>query len=103
VALAAERLIAGMGVSVVPFSVQEAKLFSILPSISQTRKLLPELVSQKDESLQYRGTAVVMQVLLCGRGRSRRGYLKTTHQRNSSMAHKKFFKAIDGVYDILIQ
>jgi hypothetical protein len=60
-ALAAERLIASMGARVVPYSVQEAKLFNILPSISQTRTLLPALVSQKDGSLLYRGTAVVLQ------------------------------------------
>jgi hypothetical protein len=60
-ALAAERLISGMGARVVPYSTEESRLFTILPSVSQTRTLLPALVSQKDGSLLYRGTAVVLQ------------------------------------------
>jgi hypothetical protein len=60
-ALAAERLISGMGARVVSYSAEESRLFTILPSVSQTRTLLPALVSQKDGSLLYRGTAVVLQ------------------------------------------
>jgi hypothetical protein len=61
---AAERLLAGMGIRAMAFSPQEQRLFTVLPSISETRTLTPALVSAKDGSLLHRGTAAVYETPL---------------------------------------
>lgn len=60
---AAERLLGGMGVHVVRYAPQEQRLFTVLPSISETRTLAPALVSAKDGALLQRGTAAVCEPL----------------------------------------
>lgn len=61
--VAAERLLGGMGVLAVRYAPQEQRLFTVLPSISETRTLAPALVSAKDGALLLRGTAAVCEPL----------------------------------------
>ena len=59
--LAAERLLESAGARAVDYTPVDARLFNVLPSITETRTLVPALLSQKDGSLLYRGTAAVLQ------------------------------------------
>lgn len=59
---AAERLLDSAGVHAVVYSSTDAHLFNVLPSITETRTLVPALLSQKDGALLYRGTAAVIQI-----------------------------------------
>jgi len=59
-AATAERLLSGMGARAVPYSAADAGLFNVLPSITETRTLVPALVSLKDGALLYRGTAAAL-------------------------------------------
>jgi len=56
---AAEQVLAGSGIRAVTFSPEEARLFNILPSLTESRTLVPALLSAKDGALLYRGTAAV--------------------------------------------
>lgn len=58
---AAERLLESIGVRAVDYATADARLFNVLPSITETRTLVPALLSQKDGALLYRGTAAVLQ------------------------------------------
>ncbi|MDD3214109.1 MAG: hypothetical protein PHY64_10565 [Eubacteriales bacterium] len=58
---AAEKLLLGSGARAVSYTPEAEAMFNILPSLSQTRTLTPALVSQKDGTLLYRGTAAVLQ------------------------------------------
>jgi hypothetical protein len=57
---AAERLLGDIGARAVWYAPEQARLFNVLPSISETRTLTPALVSLKDGALLYRGTAAVL-------------------------------------------
>jgi len=57
----AERLLASAGVRAVPYASADARLFNILPSLTESRTLVPALLSAKDGALLYRGTAAVME------------------------------------------
>lgn len=58
---AAEKLLLGSGARAVPYSPETESMFNVLPSISRTRTVTPALISQKDGTLLYRGTAAVLQ------------------------------------------
>ena len=60
-AAAAEHLLASLGVRAAGYTPQDARLFTVLPSISETRTLSPALLATKDGALLRRGTAAVMQ------------------------------------------
>lgn len=60
-AAAAEHLLASMGVRAAGYTPQDTRLFTVLPSISETRTLSPALVSAKDGTLLRRGIAAVRQ------------------------------------------
>ena len=60
-AAAAEHLLASLGVRAAGYTPQDARLFTVLPSISVTRTLSPALLATKDGALLRRGTAAVMQ------------------------------------------
>ncbi len=57
---AGERLLTAMGISAVPYTPESAYHFTILPSLDETRTLMPALISQKDGQLLARGTAAVI-------------------------------------------
>jgi hypothetical protein len=57
---AASQLLSVLGIRSIPYTPDAATLYNILPSISETRTLAPTLVSLKDGSLLYRGTAAVL-------------------------------------------
>ena len=61
-ATAAHRLLEGLGLHPVSYSPEEARLFTVLPSLHLTRTITPALVSRKDGVLLYRGTAAVQDV-----------------------------------------
>lgn len=56
---AAARLLDGMGLIVIEYSDETRKLFSALPSKTETRTLSPAILSKQDRKLLRRGTAVV--------------------------------------------
>lgn len=56
---AAERMLSGLGIRAVAYSPQDQRLFTVLPSIQETRTLDPALVSLKDGALLHRGAAAV--------------------------------------------
>lgn len=56
----AERLLAALGVRAVAYGPEDGRLFNLLPSLTETSTLSPALVSLKDGSLLYRGTAAVL-------------------------------------------
>lgn len=58
---AARLLLAGRGVRAEAYNAEIAGNFTILPSLNKTRTLVPALVSQKDGSLLFRGTAAVQE------------------------------------------
>lgn len=58
----AQRLLEGLGLHPVFYSAQDARLFTILPSLNLTRTITPALISRKDGVLLYRGTAAVRDV-----------------------------------------
>lgn len=58
-AQAAESLLASLGVRALPYSQEEQRYFTVLPSISGTHTLAPALVSTRDGALLQRGTAAV--------------------------------------------
>ena len=60
---AAQRLLTGMGVRAVSFTPQEQRLFTVLPSVNDTRTLTPALLCEKDGALLRRGTAAVREVV----------------------------------------
>lgn len=60
VASAAELLLQSYGVRAEFYQPSQAGLFSILPSVSETRTLVPALLSLEDGSLLRRGTAAVL-------------------------------------------
>ncbi len=59
---AADRLLRGMGMEAIEYAPADARLFTVLPSKSVTRTLVPALVSSDDRRLLRRGTAAVSQV-----------------------------------------
>ena len=58
---AAEQLLDRLGVRAVQYDSTQSQRFTVLPSITQTNTLTPALVSKKDGTLLYRGTAAVLQ------------------------------------------
>ena len=50
-----------VGVRAVAYSLEDARLFNVLPSVTETRTLTPALLAQKDGMLLSRGTAAVLQ------------------------------------------
>ncbi len=58
---AAERLLFVLGARAVRYAPAESGLFNVLPSVTETRTLVPALVSAKDGALLYRGTAAVLE------------------------------------------
>ena len=56
----AERLLSALGVRAVAYGPEDGRLFNILPSLTETSTLSSALVSLKDGSLLYRGTAAVL-------------------------------------------
>ena len=56
----AHRLLSSLGIQAVAYQPRDARLFTVLPSLSQTRTLVPALLSLKDGALLYRGTAAVI-------------------------------------------
>ncbi len=63
---AAQKLLWASGIRALPYAPEDARHFNILPSVSQTRTLVPALVAQKDGALLYRGTAAVLESALAG-------------------------------------
>lgn len=61
VAGAAEGLLKGLGFRAVPYSAENSRLFTVLPSKNETRTLSPAIVSAEDFRLIRRGTAAVRQ------------------------------------------
>ncbi len=57
---AASQLLSVLGMRSVPYAQEVSSLYNVLPSVSETRTLAPALVSLKDGSLLYRGTAAVL-------------------------------------------
>lgn len=58
---AVQRLMVGMGVSAVLYGAETARLFTVLPSLGETRTLVPAIVSEQNGALLLRGTAAVLQ------------------------------------------
>lgn len=58
---AAEGLLNGLGFRAVPYSAENSRLFTVLPSKNKTRTLSPAIVSAEDFRLIRRGTAAVRQ------------------------------------------
>ena len=58
---AAEQLLDRLGVRAIQYDSTQSQRFTVLPSITQTYTLTPALVSKKDGTLLYRGTAAVLQ------------------------------------------
>lgn len=56
----AERLLAALGVRALEYGPEDGRLFNVLPSLTETSTLSPALISLKDGSLLYRGTAAVL-------------------------------------------
>jgi hypothetical protein len=63
---AAQNLLRASGIRALPYAPEDARHFNILPSVSQTRTLVPALVAQKDGALLYRGTAAVLENAIAG-------------------------------------
>lgn len=61
VAGAAEGLLKELGFRAVPYSAENSRLFTVLPSKNETRTLSPAIVSAEDFRLIRRGTAAVRQ------------------------------------------
>ncbi|MBE5779340.1 MAG: hypothetical protein E7331_08430 [Clostridiales bacterium] len=56
---AVQGLLSDMGLSAIPYSAQNAQLFTALPSKNETRTLCPAIVTADDFKLLRRGTAAV--------------------------------------------
>ncbi|MEG0639619.1 MAG: hypothetical protein RR824_06220 [Clostridia bacterium] len=56
---AAKQMLANMGLRALDYNEESRRLFTALPSKSETRTLSPAIVSAQDEKLLYRGTAAV--------------------------------------------
>jgi len=70
---AAERLLVSAGAKAVTYTQQDMRLFNLLPSLTETRTLVPALVASKDGALLYRGTAAVLQPALQGQSAAEAG------------------------------
>lgn len=57
---AADRLLEGSGIRALRYTAADAGVFTVLPSITETRTLAPALVSVRDGALLRRGTAAVL-------------------------------------------